>query len=235
MMNDLPALVWAANLADLELHTFLHRAPAIERPTALAFDLDPGPPADIVLCCHVGVWLQAALERLGLESFAKTSGSKGLQLFVPLNITPWQKFVIPANANNRMNIALATDCGRITACLWAIRTKMGESLVIVTKRDPFLCSRVTDSKNVEAVIVITRPLGNIRRIPAKSGNETFYHPIQFIVLPGDEDDCLVVLLFRKLMLEPGNIFIPKIRANRQAQPDCCRLNRGEWPDVIKLA
>jgi bifunctional non-homologous end joining protein LigD len=85
MMNDLPALVWAANLADLELHTFLHRAPAIKRPTALAFDLDPGAPADIVLCCRVGVWLQAALERLGLESFAKTSGSKGLQLFVPLN------------------------------------------------------------------------------------------------------------------------------------------------------
>jgi bifunctional non-homologous end joining protein LigD len=50
VMNDLPTLVWAANLADLELHTFLHRAPGIETPTALAFDLDPGPPADIVLC-----------------------------------------------------------------------------------------------------------------------------------------------------------------------------------------
>jgi bifunctional non-homologous end joining protein LigD len=85
MINDLPALVWAANLADLELHTFLHRAPAIDRPTALAFDLDPGPPADIVLCCRVALWLKAELESHGLESFAKTSGSKGLQLFVPLN------------------------------------------------------------------------------------------------------------------------------------------------------
>jgi len=85
MINDLPALVWAANLADLELHTFLHRAPAIDRPTALAFDLDPGAPADIVLCCRVGVWLQSILEKLGLQSFAKTSGSKGLQLFIPLN------------------------------------------------------------------------------------------------------------------------------------------------------
>ena len=85
VMNDLPALVWAANLADLELHTFLHRAPAITRPTALAFDLDPGPPADMVLCCRVGLWLKAALEEMGLESFAKTSGSKGLQLFAPLN------------------------------------------------------------------------------------------------------------------------------------------------------
>jgi bifunctional non-homologous end joining protein LigD len=84
-MNDLPALVWAANLADLELHTFLHRAPAITRPTAVAFDLDPGPPADIVLCCQVGLWLRAILDELGLKSFAKTSGSKGLQIFVPLN------------------------------------------------------------------------------------------------------------------------------------------------------
>jgi bifunctional non-homologous end joining protein LigD len=85
MINELPALIWAANLADLELHTFLHRAPAIDRPTALAFDLDPGPPANIVLCCRVGLWLQAILEALGLQCFAKTSGSKGLQLFAPLN------------------------------------------------------------------------------------------------------------------------------------------------------
>lgn len=85
MINDLPALVWAANLADLELHTFLHRAPGITRPTALVFDLDPGLPADIVLCCQVGLWLQAVLAEFRLESFPKTSGSKGLQIFTPLN------------------------------------------------------------------------------------------------------------------------------------------------------
>ena len=85
VMNDLPALVWAANLADLELHTFLHRAPAIDRPTALAFDLDPGPPADILQCCEVGLQLKRVFDRAGLESFPKTSGSKGLQVFVPLN------------------------------------------------------------------------------------------------------------------------------------------------------
>src|SRR4030095_13010937 len=85
MMNDLPALVWAANLADLELHTFLHRAPAVSRPTALAFDLDPGAPADIVQCCEVALRLRELFDQLGLESFPKTSGSKGLQLYVPLN------------------------------------------------------------------------------------------------------------------------------------------------------
>ena len=85
LMNDLPALVCAANLADLELHTFLHRAPAITRPTSLAFDLDPGAPAHMVLCCRVALWLRAVFDQLGLQSFAKTSGSKGLQIYVPLN------------------------------------------------------------------------------------------------------------------------------------------------------
>jgi bifunctional non-homologous end joining protein LigD len=85
MMNDLRALVWAANLADLELHTFLHKAPAITRPTVLAFDLDPGPPADILRCCQVGLKLKALFGSLNLECFAKTSGSKGLQVYVPLN------------------------------------------------------------------------------------------------------------------------------------------------------
>lgn len=85
MLNNLPALVWAANLADLELHTFLHVAPRITRPNWLTFDLDPGPPADIIHCCKVGLWIRDIFAALGLESFAKTSGSKGLQVTVPLN------------------------------------------------------------------------------------------------------------------------------------------------------
>ena len=85
VINDLPSLIWAANLADLELHTFLHKAPSIHRPTAIAFDLDPGPPADIIFCCKVGLWLKDLFKALHMESFAKTSGSKGLQVYVPIN------------------------------------------------------------------------------------------------------------------------------------------------------
>ncbi len=85
LAQDLPTLVWAANLDDLELHTSLSLAADIMRPTVLVFDLDPGPPADIVLCCQVGLWLRQIFERLGLECFPKTSGSKGLQVYVPLN------------------------------------------------------------------------------------------------------------------------------------------------------
>src|SRR5438874_10652704 len=85
LANDLPTLVWAANLADLELHTSLSRKNNIERPTAMVFDLDPGAPADIVQCCQVGLWLRDLLFKMKLKSFAKTSGSKGLQVYAPLN------------------------------------------------------------------------------------------------------------------------------------------------------
>jgi bifunctional non-homologous end joining protein LigD len=85
LCNDRPTLVWAANLADIELHTSLSLADPIERPTMMVFDLDPGPGTDIVECCQVSVWLRELFEPLGLESFAKTSGSKGLQVYVPLN------------------------------------------------------------------------------------------------------------------------------------------------------
>lgn len=85
LMNSLSALVWAANLADLELHTFLHKATHMLRPTALAFDLDPGPPADILTCCAVALRLKEVFDALKLKSFPKTSGSKGLQVYVPLN------------------------------------------------------------------------------------------------------------------------------------------------------
>jgi bifunctional non-homologous end joining protein LigD len=84
LANDVPTLVWAANLADLELHTSLALAEDVERPTMMVFDLDPGPPADIVDCCRVGLWVRELFDGLGLESFPKTSGSKGLQVYVPL-------------------------------------------------------------------------------------------------------------------------------------------------------
>jgi bifunctional non-homologous end joining protein LigD len=85
LINDLEALVWAANLANIEFHTFLHTVPAITKPKALAFDLDPGPPADALLCGQVALWLKDIFDSLGLHSFPKTSGSKGMQVYVPLN------------------------------------------------------------------------------------------------------------------------------------------------------
>ena len=85
LAQDLPTLVWAANLADIELHTSLSRKQDVARPAMMVFDLDPGAPADIVQCCEVGLWLRDILQTMKLKSWAKTSGSKGLQVYVPLN------------------------------------------------------------------------------------------------------------------------------------------------------
>ena len=85
LCNDLPTIVWLANLADLELHTSLALYHDVKAPTLIAFDLDPGPPATIVECAEVALRLREAFEHLGLEAFPKTSGSKGMQVYVPLN------------------------------------------------------------------------------------------------------------------------------------------------------
>lgn len=86
MLDTLPSLLWAANLADLELHTYLARAKEPMRPDVMVFDLDPGPGTDLVDCAEVAILLRDMLRDLDLESFAKTSGSKGMQLYVPLNV-----------------------------------------------------------------------------------------------------------------------------------------------------
>jgi bifunctional non-homologous end joining protein LigD len=85
LADDLPTLVWLANLADLELHTSLSLAAEIKRPTTMVFDLDPGAPAGLAECAEVALALRELLERLSLRAFAKTSGSKGMQVYVPLN------------------------------------------------------------------------------------------------------------------------------------------------------
>jgi bifunctional non-homologous end joining protein LigD len=85
LANDLPTLVWIANLASIELHPSLSLAADIATPTMIVFDLDPGPPANIVQCSQVGLWVREIFDHFGLQSFPKTSGSKGLQIYVPLN------------------------------------------------------------------------------------------------------------------------------------------------------
>ncbi len=85
MANDLASLIWVANLASLELHTSLSLCEDIMRPTMIVFDLDPGPPATLLNCIEIGLELRKILQDLGLQSFPKTSGGKGLHLYIPLN------------------------------------------------------------------------------------------------------------------------------------------------------
>jgi bifunctional non-homologous end joining protein LigD len=85
LINDLPTLVWAVNLGTLELHPFLHRAKQLNRPTAMVFDCDPGEGANILDSARVALMLREVLQELGFDSYVKVSGSKGVQVYVPLN------------------------------------------------------------------------------------------------------------------------------------------------------
>lgn len=85
VVDDLPTLVWVANLASLELHVPLATVDDVDHPVALVFDLDPGPPAGLTDCAAVALDLRAVLDGLGLAAFPKLSGGKGLHVYVPLN------------------------------------------------------------------------------------------------------------------------------------------------------
>jgi bifunctional non-homologous end joining protein LigD len=120
LVNDRATLVWLANLANLEIHPFLHRVPHIDRPTSIAFDLDPGEGADVLTCAEVAFLIRDVMQRLELESFAKVSGSKGLQIHVPLNTAltyrvtqPFAKAVAELLAQEHPNLIVADMAKRL--------------------------------------------------------------------------------------------------------------------------
>lgn len=147
MANDLPSIVWAANLGDIELHTFLAKSRNVQCPTMVIFDLDPGAPANILHCAQVGLWLKREFDELKLRSFAKTSGSKGLQVYVPLNTPtsygrtkPFARNLVeqlerehPELVISKMNKSLRTgkvfvdwsqnDEHKTTVCVYSLRAK----------------------------------------------------------------------------------------------------------------
>jgi bifunctional non-homologous end joining protein LigD len=85
VIDDLPTLIWVANLAAIELHPSLARAPGTDTPTEIVFDLDPGAPAGMRECCRVALWIKEIFDALALRTWVKTSGVKGLQVHLPLN------------------------------------------------------------------------------------------------------------------------------------------------------
>jgi bifunctional non-homologous end joining protein LigD len=108
LIEDIPSLAWVANLAALELHVPLERAHKPDVPTAIVFDLDPGPPAGLLECAKLALRLQQALAGVGLQAFVKTSGRKGLHVMVPLN-TGTVPFSVTSQAARAMALVLARD------------------------------------------------------------------------------------------------------------------------------
>jgi bifunctional non-homologous end joining protein LigD len=133
LINDRPTLAGLANLANVEIHPFLHRAPHIDQPTWIVFDLDPGEGTDILKCGEVAFILRDVLSKLGMRSFVKVSGSKGLQVYVPLNTNvtyaetqPFAKAIADLLAERRPKLivaemAKALQCGQLIMLKSSIR------------------------------------------------------------------------------------------------------------------
>jgi len=169
LVQDVATLAWAVNLADLEMHVPLHRAPDAARPDSVVFDLDPGAPADLVSCCEVALILHDLFARLGLQSFAKTSGSKGLQLYIPLNsdatygeTKPFSRAVAEALAARRPELVVSNmkkslrggkvlldwsqnDPHKTTVCVYSLRARERPTVSMpVTWSEVRRCLRARD-------------------------------------------------------------------------------------------
>ena len=153
LINDVETLAWCANLGAIEIHPFLHRSPKIEQPTHVAFDLDPGEGTDVITCAEVAFLLKDLFEGLGLKSFPKVSGSKGVQIYVPLNTpvtyeatTPFARTVaelmerrFPELVVSNMSKALRknkilidwsqNNQSKTTVCAYSLRGKKDEPFV----------------------------------------------------------------------------------------------------------
>jgi bifunctional non-homologous end joining protein LigD len=147
LVEDLPTLIWVANLAGIELHPSLSRALDLDVPTALVFDLDPGAPAGLKQCCRVALWIRELFDAFDLQTLVKTSGAKGLQVYLPLNTPisyeqtkPFARAVAellekqhPALVTSRMTKSLRAgrvlidwsqnDPHKTTVCVYSLRAR----------------------------------------------------------------------------------------------------------------
>jgi bifunctional non-homologous end joining protein LigD len=157
LVEDLPTLVWVANLAGIELHTSLSRVHDLDTPTALVFDLDPGVPAGLKECCRVALWVRELLETFELRTLVKSSGAKGLQVYLPLNTTisyeqtkPFARAV--AQLLEKRHPELVTS--RMTKSL-----RPGKVLIDWSQNDPHKTTVCVYSLRAQARPTVSTPLG----------------------------------------------------------------------------
>jgi bifunctional non-homologous end joining protein LigD len=214
LINDARTLAWCANLASIEFHPFLHRARSLDTPTHVAFDLDPGEGADIFRCAEVAFLVKEVLDGLGLESFPKVSGSKGVQIYVPLNgratyelTSPFTKAVAElleqkhaklvvsnmakALRKNRVLIDWSQNSrSKTTVCVYSLRGK---------RETPFVSMPVTWKELQSA-------------IKAKDSSGLFFTPAAALKRLAKTGDLFAPLLTLKQKLPAGFVSSAKAKA-----------------------
>jgi bifunctional non-homologous end joining protein LigD len=132
--TDTRTMAWLGNLAAIELHPSLAEAKADDRPTAMVFDLDPGAPAAVAECATVALWLKEKLEEMDLEAVPKTSGSKGLQIYVPLNTTGVD-FDTTKTLSHAMAIMLESEHPELVVSRMATQLRTGKVFIDWSQND----------------------------------------------------------------------------------------------------
>lgn len=190
LVNNAETLAWCANLGAIEFHPFLHRAPKLETPTHVAFDLDPGEGSDILNCVEVAQLLKGVFDQLGLKSFPKVSGSKGIQVYVPLNTavtynatTPFAKSVAELLAKQQPKLVVSEMSkelrkGRVMID-WSQNVQAKTTVAVYSMRgkrdEPFISAPVTwaeldkASRKRNADSLYFSPSETLKRV-AKSGD-----------------------------------------------------------------
>ena len=150
-------LAWLGNQAAIELHAPLHRAPALDRPTAVVFDLDPGPPAGLAQCAEVALVLHGLFERLGLVSVVKTSGGTGLQVYLPLGEAgPAYKLTKPFA--HRVAVLLEQRLPELVVSRMTKRLRAGKVLVDWSQNDPHKTTVAVYSVRARPTPTVSTPL-----------------------------------------------------------------------------
>jgi bifunctional non-homologous end joining protein LigD len=203
LAEDLATLVWLANLADLELHTSLALAAAPAHPTILAFDLDPGPPATIVECARVALDLRTVFDHLGMAAFPKTSGSKGMQVYVPLNT--------PADYDRTKGFALE---------LAQLLERRRPELVVSEMRKSLRAGKVLVdwSQNDEHKTTVSVYSLRAREAPTAS-TPLRWEEVEAVIESGDPDDLAFTSAeVLERVAEHGDLFAPVLELEQPLPP-----------------
>ncbi len=218
MANDLPSLVWMANAANLELHTFMHRFPRLANPTMMVFDLDPGPPAGLVECAQVALWLREDLARLGLESWPKVSGGKGLQMHVPFN-RPEVTYEHTKTISHLLADVLAREHPKQVVSLMRKDLREGKVFIDWSQNDEHKTTACVYSLRAQPTPTVAAPVswGEVAAAAKKKDAKRLrFTPEQALDRIEEEGDLMEPVLTRKQKL-PGAI-ADDVAAAQEAAP-----------------
>jgi bifunctional non-homologous end joining protein LigD len=204
LINDFPSLIWAANLGNLELHTFLATKQSLQRPTQIVFDLDPGPPADVRDCAEIALRIKELLARIKLTCLIKSTGSKGLQVHIPLN-TPTS---FEATKSFARALAITMQQAYPDRIVHDMKKNLREGKVLIdwSQNDPSKTTVNVYSLRARARPFAAAPLlwDEVSRYVRKGDSECFFLEAEEVLARVKKDGDLFANLLRLRQKLPGD-------------------------------